>query len=372
MKVLLLLLIVAASAMAEESVASLDAEIHAMQTKLSEILKLVRKEVTGLECGFELDQIRAYRRELEAARKAGRKEVIPFLEERLREQEEWVAEAMKPRPLFKVIGSTLEKDLDMLEQTIADLRAKRDRLLDAKKAPASELDARIRDQEAKHAHLVKLTRLVCLDAAPFLQRKIAQMDKDIEQARKGENKNAIVRLQALRSEMTKAMDDLTSLSEGVNVEDVAKQVVQVEDELAKLKAEREKLENNDVRGKDGGRSAETLKREIEKREQKLKDIVRVMQTRFRCGNDLDDAKRNLDEARKKLVAANLAEDKDAAKSAEDTIRKVAAFLDEWNKPVIEGVTIETLSEDIHRLKKEKLELEAVLEGLESQAKPKQP
>ncbi|HEY1051420.1 MAG TPA: hypothetical protein VGE39_16725, partial [Prosthecobacter sp.] len=160
--------------------------------------------------------------------------------------------------------------------------------------------------------------------------------------------------------------------EGVNVEDVAKQVVQVEDELAKLKAEREKLENNDVRGKDGGRSAETLKREIEKREQKLKDIVRVMQTRFRCGNDLDDAKRNLDEARKKLVAANLAEDKDAAKSAEDTIQKVTAFLDEWNKPVIEGVTIETLSEDIHRLKKEKLELEAVLEGLESQDKPKQP
>lgn len=225
--------------------------------------------------------------------------------------------------------------------------------LDWKEPSILQMDARIAKMEAKLLGLIDLIRPACLDDVPILQRKVEQTRMGIEQARKQGNSQEIARLEVLRDEVEKALDDLTSRNKGVKIEDVAAQIVEVKAEIATLKVER-------------------LKKEIEKRARALENIVRVMRTHFFCGNDVVDAKAKLLEARKKLTAAKQAGDNEAAKSAEEATRKVNAMLDELKKPVIDGVTIETISEDITRLKKEKLELEAELERLESPLKTKKP
>lgn len=224
----------------------------------------------------------------------------------------------------------------------------------------ADLDAEIHKLESKLASLTALIRPRCLDDIPILQKKLEQVNMDIEQARKGESRNAVAHLEELRDQTAKALDDLSPDGDGLKIKEVAAQIVEVKGELTKLKMER-------------------LKKEIEKRDQELQNIVLVMKVRFRCGADLDEANSNLDEAnsnldaaRKKLVEARAVGDKEAAQSAEGTIQRATAFLEEWKKPMIDGVPIETLSEDINRLKKEKLELEAKLDDLFWGGDSKQP
>lgn len=121
-------------------------------------------------------------------------------------------------------------------------------------------------------------------------------------------------------------------------------------------------------------SAETLKNEIAKREKAMMHTQSLLESHLVCGNDVIDSLARLKEAKKKLDAAKAAGDKEAARRAEELINRENGLLDDMKKRT-ESINVDTVSQDILRLKKEKLELEFELDRLlqsQPQAKPKSP
>lgn len=346
----LLLLITTGPLVGAETLAELDAEIRSLEARLKDVQELVEKGCPGFVCSHDFAMIRGYKNKLQQARQAGDQKTSAELEEILKIYEQQLVNALIPKPL-EIEG--LAEDIERLKQQLANLRAKRDEMARKAEAPAAKPEDRIAELESKLAKLTEVIRHVCIDDMQILRKKLEQANKDIEQARKAQNQDVLAGLERQRDQMTKALAELALREGDVRIEDVPALISQLKGELTKLKMER-------------------VKREIEKRDQALNTIVQVIQNGLRCGNDAVDAERSMAEARKKLAAAKQAGDKDAAKSAEESIQKAAAFIEELQRPVIAGVTIETLTEDINRLKREKLELEAELDDLFWGSKPKQP
>lgn len=114
---------------------------------------------------------------------------------------------------------------------------------------------------------------------------------------------------------------------------------------------------------------ESLNSQINDSEKRLKEISRLAQAGtggFVCGNDLD----LLKEMKAKLQEAK---DKGQSEAVADLEKKVAVFDSGLKEAMKVSVSMESLVEDINRIKKEKLELEAEREELlAAQSKTKSP